>query len=67
MKIIIILFQLVGEYRTKKYFTLTALPMLSASRRIILIRRTSMPATRPLTRAAARRKTAEQQNRTRAV
>jgi hypothetical protein len=26
MKIIIILFQLVGEYRTKKYFTLTALP-----------------------------------------
>ena len=24
MKIIIILFQLVGEYRTKKYFTLTA-------------------------------------------
>jgi hypothetical protein len=34
MKIIIILFQLVGEYRTKKYFTLTALPRLSELLRI---------------------------------
>jgi hypothetical protein len=54
MKIIIILFQLVGEYRTKKYFTLTALPMPSASLRIIWIPRTSTPAIPPLIRGAAR-------------
>jgi hypothetical protein len=49
MKIIIILFQLVGEYRTKKYFTLTALPRLSVSRRIRWTPRTSTDTTPPLT------------------